>query len=82
MDELADVERAVHRRLTEMLRASERMSFSRREDKEITKVNELIKVRMGAAMFVPSIRNLDWEVSADWQTAKLEGLCDHLQFFA
>ena len=38
------MERGVHRRLTEMLRASERMSFSRREDKEITKLNELIKV--------------------------------------
>ena len=44
LDELAEVERNVHRRLTEMLRASERMSFSRREDKEITKLNELIKV--------------------------------------
>ncbi|XP_043245309.1 histone deacetylase complex subunit SAP130-like [Amphibalanus amphitrite] len=43
LDELAEVERTVHRRLTEMLRASERMSFSRREDKEITKLNELIK---------------------------------------
>ncbi|KAF0314499.1 Histone deacetylase complex subunit SAP130 [Amphibalanus amphitrite] len=29
--------------ISEMLRASERMSFSRREDKEITKLNELIK---------------------------------------
>ncbi|XP_037089998.1 histone deacetylase complex subunit SAP130-like [Pollicipes pollicipes] len=43
MEELAEVERTVHRRLSEMLRTSERMSFSRREDKEITKLNELIK---------------------------------------
>jgi len=43
LEELADVERSVHRRLGDLLRTSERMSFSRREDKEITKLNELIK---------------------------------------